>query len=304
MTDPCDGIKVSLDVGEAQAEEQDGGDETPRQRVRILYAKEERIKFISHQDEFRAWERALRRSGLPLLYKRGFNPQPHIQFASPLGVGFTGLAEPVDITFAPPVPLPQLRERLAAALPPGLAIRELIEVPVKTPALQNLLIGADYTIRLYAEADGDIGEEIRRRIDDLLQKDAIWRERQRKGKRYRYNLRPLILELAYTGHDAEEEEAHLLTLRVQQRSGATGRPDEVIAALGLDDFPRSLCRQRLYFEHDPEDGAIFAAYPPVGKEDIAEQAVRGSSRSGGQDRAPVRRPKGRTIAERAADEFD
>ncbi|MCB0152346.1 MAG: DUF2344 domain-containing protein, partial [Caldilineaceae bacterium] len=50
----------------------------PRQYIRILYAKGEAVKFISHHDEFRLWERALRRADLPLLYKQGFNPQPHM----------------------------------------------------------------------------------------------------------------------------------------------------------------------------------------------------------------------------------
>jgi len=289
-----------------QADDLQDADETPRQRVRIRYAKEERIKFISHQDEFRAWERALRRAGLPLLYKQGFNPQPHIQFASPLGVGFTGLREPVDITFAPPVPLPELHERLAASLPPGLTVRDLAEVPLKTPALQSQLIGADYAIRLFAEADETIDGEpvaaaIERRIAALLQETEIWRERERKGKRYRYNLRPLILELAYQGYDEAEEE-HRIFLRVQQRAGATGRPDEVVAALGLDSYPRSLCRERLYFADDEDDAARFAPYPVVDKADIAEQAVKQSARRD-PDQKKRRAVKGRTIAERAGDEF-
>ena len=87
------------------------------------YEKGESIKFISHQDEFRAWERALRRADLPLLYKQGFNPQPHIQFASPLGVGFSGACELVDITFSPPLALDELYDRIQAGLPPGLRIR-------------------------------------------------------------------------------------------------------------------------------------------------------------------------------------
>ena len=146
-----------------QADDLQDADETPRQRVRIRYAKEERIKFISHQDEFRAWERALRRAGLPLLYKQGFNPQPHIQFASPLGVGFTGLREPVDITFAPPVPLPELSERLAASLPPGLTVRDLAEVPLKTPALQSQLIGGLRHPSLCRSGRGDRRRAGRRR---------------------------------------------------------------------------------------------------------------------------------------------
>ncbi len=84
----------------------------PRQRVRLTYDKEERIKFISHQDEFRAWERTLRRANLPLLYKRGFNPQPHIAVCLTAGRRFQrtprngrhypGAARPVSGTASTP----------------------------------------------------------------------------------------------------------------------------------------------------------------------------------------------------------
>ncbi|MFZ1769373.1 MAG: TIGR03936 family radical SAM-associated protein, partial [Caldilinea sp.] len=84
----------------------------PRQRVRIHYAKGEAIKFISHHDEFRLWERTLRRADLPLLYKRGFNPQPHIQFAAPLGVGITGANEPLDIILSPPLAIDEIAAKL------------------------------------------------------------------------------------------------------------------------------------------------------------------------------------------------
>ena len=97
-------------------------DETPpplRQHLRIHYTKGEAVKFISHHDEFRLWERALRRADLPLLYKQGFNPQPHMQFAAPLGVGITGVREPLDIVLAPPQPLDTVAARLRAKLPPS-----------------------------------------------------------------------------------------------------------------------------------------------------------------------------------------
>ncbi|HXF63807.1 MAG TPA: TIGR03936 family radical SAM-associated protein [Caldilineaceae bacterium] len=273
----------------------------PRQRVRLLYEKGEAIKFISHQDEFRLWERTLRRADLPLLYKQGFNPQPHIQFASPLGVGFTGLREPIDIVLSPPVPLDELRRRLRAKLPPGVALHEVVEVALKSEALQNLLIGADYTIRLYAEPGELDGALLEQRIGELLAQSAIWRERERKGQPYRYNLRPLVLELRYEGYAPEAEE-HRIFLRVQQRPGATGRPDEVVDALGLDAFARTLQRTRLYFAGDPEDEAVFAAYPVVSQAEISQPLSRRRRRDRRRDAAP-RRPTGRTISERAADEF-
>lgn len=267
-------------------------------RVRITYEKGERIKFISHQDEFRLWERTLRRADLPLLYKQGYNPQPHIQFASPLGVGITGANEWVDITFSPRLPLDEIVARMQAKLPSGVAIRTIQEVPVKSEALQNHLIGADYSILIYAEP-GELDESLLvERIDAFLAKTEIWRERERKGRKYAYNLRPLVFELRYEGYDPEVEH-HCIFLRVQQRPGATGRPDEVVDALGLDDFARTLRRERLYLDNVEEDTALFVTYPVVEKQAIERMGER------------VRKPrdrrrrsdKGRTISERAADEF-
>ncbi len=277
-------------------------DMAPRQRVRLIYAKGEAVKFISHQDEFRLWERTLRRADLPLLYKQGFNPQPHMQFASPLGVGFTGSAEPLDITLSPPVPLDELQQRIAAKLPPGVTLHSAQEVPLKANALQRLLIGADYSILIYAAPDELEGAELEQRIAAFLNETTIWRERERKGARYQYNLRPLVFELRYMGYTLDTEE-HRIFLRVQQREGATGRPDEVVGALGLDRYARTLRRDRLYLSDRAEDVAIFSAYPVVTQQSIeGAQPPRRRRRRRQRDTAP--RPQtGRTISERAGDEF-
>lgn len=281
----------------------------PRQHLRIVYAKGEAIKFISHHDEFRLWERTLRRADLPLLYKQGFNPQPHMQFASPLGVGITGARELLDITLSPPVALDEVRTLLAAKLPPGAQLVAVSELPGKPEALQSLLIGSDYTIVLYATADELAPQMLEDRIAGLLAQQTIWRERERKGESYTYNLRPLIFELRYTGYDAEDEE-HRLFLRVQQRSGATGRPDEVVDALGLDDYARTLRRERIYLDGVEEDMAVFAAYPVVAQKEIAGR--RGTGRSLREEykaatrKSPTIEPGGtgmRSINERASDEF-
>ena len=69
-----------------------------------------------------------------------------------------------------------------------------------------------------------------------------------------------MLELRYEGYDSEAEE-HRILLRVQQRSGATGRPDEVVDAMDLDDFARTLRRDRLYLADDAADVAVFRRTP-------------------------------------------
>ena len=275
----------------------------PRQYIRILYTKGEAVKFISHHDEFRLWERALRRADLPLLYKQGFNPQPHMQFAAPLGVGITGAREPLDIVLAPPLPVEEVTARLRAKLPPGVSLVDVRELPGKPTALQNLIIGADYTIVIYAEPGEIDGAGLQARIDQLLATDEIWRVRERKGKPYAYNLRPLVLDLRYTGYDAATEE-HRIFLRVQMRSGATGRPDEVVDALGLDDFPRTLRREYLYFEDVADDVALMAAYPVVEQAQVAAPKGMLQQVSRVAPAADMRRRGGRSLGERAADEFD
>lgn len=280
--------------------------ELERQRVRLYYEKGEAIKFISHMDEFRMWERTIRRADLPLLYKQGFNPQPHMQFAAPLGVGITGVREPLDIIFAPPQPLDELTDRLQEKLPPGVTVHSLEEMPLKTETLQSKLIGADYTILIYAEPDEIPAEQIEGDLDAFLAQETVWRERERKGQKYTYNVRPLVFELKYEGYDAASEEHRIFT-RVQLRQGATGRPDELVAALGLDKYARTLRRERIYSSTDADDAALFAQYPEITKSDIMHP-----------DSPPEKKPKfrkkkkkrgqaeesGRSINERAGDEFN
>lgn len=294
---------------DANIQDENGQDESvpsvnvqaERQRVRLVYEKGEAIKFISHHDEFRLWERTLRRADLPLLYKQGFHPQPYIQFAAPLGVGITGMNELIDITLSPPVPLPALAERIRAKLPPGVILQALAEVPLKTPALQSLLMGADYTILIYAEP-GELSEALfAERIATFWATTEIWRERERKGEKYEYNLRPLVFELRYDGYDSTTEE-HRIFLRVQQRAGATGRPDEVVDALGLADYARTLRRDRLYYTDRPEDVALFVRYPIIEQTAISRQATK---RRKSYDHLAFRtiEQRGRSLSERAGDEF-
>jgi len=145
-----DATQGAVQTGDTSTDTTAPADATlPRQRLRLIYEKGEAIKFISHQDEYRLWERTLRRADLPLLYKLGFNPQPHLVFASPLGVGITGIHEPIDVILSPPVALEEARALIIAKLPPGVHLHSVEELPLNAPALQGLLIGADYTILLF-----------------------------------------------------------------------------------------------------------------------------------------------------------
>ena len=276
------------------------------QRLRVVYSRGEALRFISHQDEFRMWERALRRTMLPVAYKQGFNPQPHIQFAAPLAVGCCGRAEHMDFRLSERMPVVQVESRLGAKLPPGVSICSMQEIPVKSRPLQGLLIGADYRIRVMAPETAT-GPQA---VHEFLARGTVWRERERKGHPYRYNLKPLVHRLAWTGFDAAGP-CHNLLLRVQMVAGATGRPDEVIDELGLSEHALVLERTRLYFANEPDTNVAFPPDTLASQADVRDphepprpprrQRGRGHRRKQKGDVQPQQ--KVQSFSDKAADEF-
>src|SRR5512146_1378298 len=106
-------------------------------RLRITFAKTEAMRYTGHLDLHRTWERTFRRAQLPLAYSQGFHPQPRINLASALPLGFTSDSEVADIWLEKDMPLDQIRELLQAALPPGISILQIEEVDSQAPALQT-----------------------------------------------------------------------------------------------------------------------------------------------------------------------
>ena len=282
------------------------GSQPEPQRLRVVYSRGEALRFISHKDEFRMWERALRRTLLPVAYKQGFNPQPHIQFAAPLAVGCCGHAEHMDFRLSHRVPVAEIERRLATKLPPGVTIRSMDEVPVKSRPLQGLLTGADYRIRVLAPATAT-GPQA---VQDFLNRDTVWRERERKGHRYRYNLRPLVHRLEWEGFDAAGQ-CHGLRLRVQMVEGATGRPDEVVDELSLSEHALVIERTRLYFASEPDTDTAFPPQALASQDDVRDphapprpprrQRRRNHRRK--QEGDAQAQQKVQSFSEKAADEF-
>lgn len=213
--------------------------QTPTQRLRVTFKKGHQVRWIGHLDVARFWERAIRRADLPLLYSHGFNPQPKIQFASALPVGFTGREELMDIWLSPPQDPEEVKRRLQAQCPPGFEVLDVREVPLDEPSLQSQVREAEYEVRV---EKAFLPEHWREDVDAFLAADEVWREKRRKKKRVRYNLRPLVLEFRQVG---EEDEWVIFYMRVRSAEGATGRPDEVLAALGWEDVPRRIERIRI-----------------------------------------------------------
>jgi radical SAM-linked protein len=97
------------------------------QRVRLRYAKRGRLRFSSHRDFARAFERALRRAEIPMAYSSGFTPHPRISYLGAAPTGVASEAEYVEIALQTRVDVEELRDRIDAVLPDGLDIVEAVE---------------------------------------------------------------------------------------------------------------------------------------------------------------------------------
>ncbi len=190
-------------------------------RVWIKFGKEEELKFLSHLDLVRAWQRALRRAALPVAYSEGFNPHMRLSFASALPVGVTSGAEYADITFLSRVDEEGLAV-LRRQMPRGLEIQAFREVPAPVPSLMALAGAAAWSVPLSSKAVADS-------IQRLLSSAALTVEREGKKGKKTVDLRPLIIRLdLVSGHGG----TYLHMLLAAGESG-TARPQEILGLLGL-----------------------------------------------------------------------
>ncbi len=198
-------------------------------RLRITYRTQRALAFVSVLDMGRIWERSLRRAGIPVKYTQGFNPRPKLQFALPLPVGCAGEAEWLDVWLDEAWTPEQAFSALQGKTPQDLQVLAVELVPPEAPALSETIRAAEYRVWLRDTAPEDIAE----RCATLLSAESLPRVRGEK----RYDLRPLIEELRPC--------AEGVWMRLSARPGATGRPDEVIAALGLTDHVQRCVRERV-----------------------------------------------------------
>ena len=194
--------------------------------MRLGFSRGPELRFITHLDLMRFWERALRRAEIDVAYSEGFSPHPQISLAAPLPVGVTSRGELMDIFLASQMATESLEEALTRQLPPGLGILSVTEVPLALPSIQSQLRAAEYEVALPEDVDT---KSLRRDVAELLARTELPWVQQREKETKHYDLRPLILDLELRA-DAGE---NLLQMRLRADNEATGRPDQVIAALQL-----------------------------------------------------------------------
>ena len=204
-------------------------------RARITFTKQGALRYTGHLDLHRLWERAMRRADLPIAYSQGFHPQPKMNLAAALPLGFSSLCEVLDVRLNEDIPVEEIGLRLKDNLPADIQVTAVESVDERAPALQTQVLSAEYHVQLTEPVDGS---DLKRRVDEVLGSESLPRERRGKF----YDLRPLIESLSV---DTETESLQML---LTAREGATGRPEEVLNVLGIEPEYTRVERTRLIFQ--------------------------------------------------------
>src|SRR5512132_4355393 len=106
-------------------------------RIRITFVKQGPLRYTGHLDLHKLWERAARRAGLPLAYSQGFHPQPKMNMAAALPLGFSSRCEMLDMRLEHDIPLDDLATRINETLPTGIRVVNIEPVDERAPALQT-----------------------------------------------------------------------------------------------------------------------------------------------------------------------
>ena len=209
------------------------------QRLRVRFRRGEEVKFISHLDLMRLWQRAFNRAGMALAYSEGFTPHPRISLAAPLALGVTSQAELMDIFLAKWISPDSFTTAVSNQLPPGIEILQVHQIPPTLPSLQSQIRHAEYEVRLDTDKEQ---KEIESVITSLLSLECLpWQHQRDTGPRH-YDLRKLIDDLWlidwHRGHCT-------IGMRLRCDNSGSGRPEQVTAALGFENHPQSIQRTKL-----------------------------------------------------------
>jgi radical SAM-linked protein len=191
-----------------------------RKRVRIRFTKEGDLRWISHRDLMRLWERLFRRAGVVLSMTEGFHPKPRINFPSALAVGIAGLDELLEVDLAEERSADSLGQAIAAQLPEGMSIKEIEMLPAPDHKAQVTFVMFEMPMPAHRY------EKLGQKIEWLLAQDSL--PIQREGRKNPLDLRPLIANLRLGDG--------VLQIRLRVDREGSARPREVLKALEIEDL--------------------------------------------------------------------
>jgi radical SAM-linked protein len=225
-------------------------------RVRLRFSKQGKVRFTSHRDVARMWERALRRSGLKVMYTEGFSPRPKMHFGLALSTGHESLAEYIDVDLVDTFDPSDLPARLTPTLPVGLEVSAVAIVDRSAPSLQADVSSCSWIFALRGVTATDAAA----RVEDLLRAESVMLTRSRKGIEGTDDVRPAILALK-----VGDEQGKVCLFADIATEGRGLRPAELLQVLfpdadDVDDRVGSILRTHQWIE---VDGARVEPLPLV-----------------------------------------
>ena len=243
-------------------------------RVRIRFTKLGKVRFTSHRDVARIWERALRRAKVAVAYSQGFSPRPKLSFGLALSTGHESVAEYLDVDlveerYADPAAWQEngslgteLASSLSDVLPSGMDVVAVAPIALdgsKVDSLQQAVQSCTWAVEL----DGVERDAVDAWVADVLSREEIVVERERKGKPVVEDLRPQVLAL----HVDEEYGAEASGVRLLADLGTQPRalrPSELLVAVDPPLVARSVRRMNQWMSQgDDREEPLTAPVPPA-----------------------------------------
>jgi len=233
-------------------------------KIRIKFSKQGSMKFIGHLDLLRYFQKAIRRSGIPICYSGGYSPHQIMSFASPLGVGITSRGEYMDIETEDITSLNDMKDRLNAVMAEGIEILSCRLLHSDSKNAMSIVAAADYTLRFrngYEPADIP---DFFRKLQDFAAKESlvVWKKTKKNEKEV--DIKPMIYELCI--HDC--------VIYMQLAAGSTNnlKPELVMKAfytylvdIELSPFTFEIQREELYANLGDEIDRKFITLEELGE---------------------------------------
>lgn len=168
-------------------------------RVRLRFAKDGAMRFLSHLELLTVFTRAVSRGSVPILFSQGFHPHPRFSFATATSVGVESVAEYMDMFVAEGVAAEEIRRRLNGALPEGLRVLEAELIDLKSPSLSTLIERTRYRITF----DDSWADRLAGLCESFLARSEWVIQRRKKGEIQAVDLRAELSSLAASGSALE-----------------------------------------------------------------------------------------------------
>jgi len=210
-----------------------GGASADVSRFRLRFSKTGAMSLLSHLELLHLFTRAVRRAAIPICYSLGFHPHPKFSFATALSVGVESWAEYFDMEIAAGLDSQSVLDSLNAALPEGIRILEVCEIPLRSESLSVLIEAVRYRVILPADLIPHLSEK----VEDFLRLETFMHRRVKKGKAVEIDLRQELVEL-----QAAADALEMVVRRgkpLEFASAITGVPEEELRSSRIE--KREVC---------------------------------------------------------------